>query len=131
MSTPLPPRTVNRLRIAAALLGVAFAGAVIAVVVFLPGGDRSAPPPEIVAVTPADGAVATGTEVLAIQLADGVTATVFLDGLVLEMEVQGPVLRWQPAPGERFEMWPRGAHTVEVRFSGESEGVYRFGFSGP
>lgn len=131
MTSSPSPQTVNRLRIAAALFGVAFAFAVVAVVVFLPGGDRSGPPPAIVSAQPADGAVVTDVDPVEIRLANGVEAVVFLDGLQLDLPEVTGLLRWQPGPGQRYETWPSGIHTVEVRFTAGTAGVYRFTFSTP
>ena len=113
MTSSLSPRTVNRLRIAAALFGVAFAFAVVAVVVYLPGGDRTGPPSAIVSAQTADGAV------------------VFLDGIQLELPEVSGLLRWQPGAERRYETWPSGIHTVEVRFTAGTAGVYRFTFNTP
>lgn len=131
MTSSLSPRTVNRLRIAAALFGVAFAFAVVAVVVFLPGGDRTGPPSAIVSVQPADGAVVSGTDPMEIRLADGVEAVVFLDGIQLDLPEVSGLLRWQPGVERRYETWPSGIHTVEVRFTAGTAGVYRFTFNTP
>ncbi|MBT8207191.1 MAG: hypothetical protein HKN07_06325 [Acidimicrobiia bacterium] len=131
MTSPLNSQSVNRLRIAAALFGVAFAFAVVAVVVFLPGGDRSGPPPAILSAQPADGAVVTDADPIEIRLADGVEAVMFLDGVQLELPGTSGLLTWQPGPGQQYETWPSGIHTVEVRFTAGTAGVYRFTFSTP
>lgn len=131
MASSPSPKTLNRLRIAAALFGVAFAVAVVAVVVFLPGGDRTGPPPAIVSAQPADGAVVTGMDSVEIRLADGIEAVVFLDGLQLDLPEVTGLLSWQPGPGEQYDSWPSGIHTVEVRFTAGTAGVYRFTFSTP
>ena len=126
-----------RYRLIYLALGVALIAVVVFAVVLSPDAPLPELPDAIEAIVPADGDTVLRQTDLTIDMAIGYEIEVFIDGLPVpesDFTYVEPtaVWTWAPGPGQRFEEWEPGLHTVVVRYErvvgGVDFGEYRWVF---
>ena len=118
-------------------LGVALIAVVVFAVVLSPDAPPAELPEAIEAVAPGDGDMVLRQTDLTIDMAIGYEIEVFIDGRPVpasEFTYIEPtaVWTWIPGPGQQFEDWEPGRHSVLIQYErvvgGVDIGEYRWVF---
>jgi hypothetical protein len=104
-----------------AVLGLAFAGVVIAAVLLLPSGRPVVLPPVVERISPGPDATVLRQVDLEVDILPEYELEIFVDGFRLpmgEIDFTEPVglYVWRPGPGKAYEEWSPGGHSVLIRW---------------
>jgi hypothetical protein len=121
----MDPTTYRRLVIG---LGVALAALVAAVILIDTDGEPGELPEPLRAVFPLPNDIVVRQTAIEVTLPIGYDMTLTVDGVRIppdEIAVVPDVgsFRWQPGPGQTFEVWPPGDHTVEITWDRVTGGI--------
>jgi len=111
--------TTTRYRLTFTALGIALAVVVAGAVIFAPSGSKPTLPDALESYSPEDGATVLRQTQLVIDLDPGYVIALEIDGFEIPAEEIDVVeangrFTWTPGPGQSFEDWAPGFHTVDV-----------------
>ncbi len=112
---------MTRYRVIFTLLGFALVAIIVGAVILSPDGRAPSLPAAVDRYAPTDGALVLRQTRIEIDLQAGYDIDLVVDGVPIpdaeleHVEATG-LFTWTPGPGQTFDTWTPGFHTVEVRW---------------